>query len=417
MRHSPDTLNGEQRKILADIVAIPSWVDAEKGVSEREVLEYIEAQFKNTDCTVRRMEVIPDTLWNLVVEKGKGPYNLYLVGHVDTIRPDWEQAQLKLRIDTDGDTISGLGVWDMKAGIMGMMDVMRRVNVPSGIKVTALFLVDEEYESQGANKVIENMQADTWKDVIRLQAPDLAFSPEISNLDENTALQYTPLGIARGGHIKTTLRIQTKSGHAGMTDLPDATNELAVVMAAMIADMEAIQKNATYDIFHPPEKLRFGDWYTFTKGNMFSTIPQAETAISHMPNYPMTVERSLAWQRAIVEDIADRRNYAQRGIEYILSSAHKRTNYAPFVLHKNALFVTQVADLIDKLGQDSARKHVKVGDRSTSDANLFVAKGWKYLESGPWGRDAHNKDERTSMKSIAMNIKLMEALIKGEHLA
>jgi acetylornithine deacetylase/succinyl-diaminopimelate desuccinylase-like protein len=176
-------MNVEQIHSLADMVALPSWFDPTRGIDERCMSQYIVEQLQDSNCDVTTMlvDIVEggSVRENVIATQGSGKdFVLWVTGHMDTIQPkdDWpENARATARtLMQKGDKLSGLGVFDMKAGLWQMLELARTCNVPQGMTVVYLFLVDEERDSKGMLAALRAVGGGT------IPMPHFVISPEIS---------------------------------------------------------------------------------------------------------------------------------------------------------------------------------------------------------------------------------------------
>ena len=92
----------------------------------------------------------------LIVEKGdmqdtseseQKPYTVLLYSHIDTFK---SRARTKLNTSPDHpERLTGLGVYDMGAGILNQIDLICEAQVPPGECLVAVFMPAEEKNSEG----------------------------------------------------------------------------------------------------------------------------------------------------------------------------------------------------------------------------------------------------------------------------
>jgi glutamate carboxypeptidase len=93
-------------------------------------------------------------------EFGRGPRQILLLGHFDTV---WDVGQLRrMPLTRDGDRLHGPGVFDMKAGIaLGMLATraVLRLSAPSDTRIVMLWTTDEETGSKTSRALLETEAA------------------------------------------------------------------------------------------------------------------------------------------------------------------------------------------------------------------------------------------------------------------
>jgi acetylornithine deacetylase/succinyl-diaminopimelate desuccinylase-like protein len=117
--------------------------------SEGKMGEFLEAQLIKRGFAVRRVEISPGR-FSVVGERGSRGAPVLLYGHMDTVPPygEWKGSPCSLR--SDGDRLSGLGVFDMKAGVAAILCACEE---KTDRRLRVVFCVDEENDSEGAHAV------------------------------------------------------------------------------------------------------------------------------------------------------------------------------------------------------------------------------------------------------------------------
>ncbi|MFA6328945.1 MAG: M20/M25/M40 family metallo-hydrolase, partial [Candidatus Micrarchaeia archaeon] len=135
----------EQMALLRKLVSINSVFG-----SEGEMGEFLEAQLARQGFSVRRVEIAPGR-FNVVGERGSRGKPILLYGHMDTVPPygEWEGGD-PFRLREEEDKLSGLGVFDMKAGVAAMLCACGE---RTDRRLRVVFGVDEENDSEGAHAV------------------------------------------------------------------------------------------------------------------------------------------------------------------------------------------------------------------------------------------------------------------------
>lgn len=126
-----------------DLVACRAGVDATADLGERLLGERPE---------VIDVEGRPHLRWRL---GGGGRGRVALIGHIDTVWPVGTLARWPFQVD--GDTATGPGCFDMKAGIVQMLHGLTTLDALDGIEV--LLTTDEELGSQTSRHLVEEAAA------------------------------------------------------------------------------------------------------------------------------------------------------------------------------------------------------------------------------------------------------------------
>ena len=117
--------------------------------SEGKMGEFLEGQLRQRGFSVKRVEIAPGR-FSVVGERGTRGKPILLYGHMDTVPAygDWKGGPLALR--EEGDRLSGLGVFDMKAGVAA---ILLACEEKTDRRLRVVFCVDEENDSEGAHAV------------------------------------------------------------------------------------------------------------------------------------------------------------------------------------------------------------------------------------------------------------------------
>lgn len=123
---------------------------------EEEALEFIEAYLKKLGLCVTRQEV-DENRYNLIVSPArKEKDSLYFIGHLDTVNAyDLEDYGFHQK----GDSISGLGTADMKAGCAAILEATTILAqmTEGALPVGLAFVVGEEEDSSGAKALVKEL--------------------------------------------------------------------------------------------------------------------------------------------------------------------------------------------------------------------------------------------------------------------
>jgi len=336
-------------------------------------------------------------------------------GHVDTVRIDGAIPE-NMKFRKNGDTLTGPGVYDMKAGIMGMMDVMRRVHPRKNMKVVAAFLCDEEHQSAGARRLMEYIENQD------IPKPDLIFSPEIPT--PFAPLNRSDLAIvhARRGHVKYDVNVQVPKGHGALgSDVPDAITEGFDLLLYLKRDWFRSHPRIVVD----PTLLREDfDIRSFNskESDALSLCDQIRARLSHMTIRGTSIRQSTDLVREALKEYRVVSKLAERGVVMQVTKApdQSRTSYEPYGVltpqDQQGDHARRLSKAVEKIYGRIGKKPLFIGGKSTSDANIFANKGLLIYESSAEGGGEHSLNEWVSERSVARNIDLMAHLASGEFL-
>jgi acetylornithine deacetylase/succinyl-diaminopimelate desuccinylase family protein len=151
-------------KLLRDLVAIdsvnPSLVPG--GAGEREIASFVAAEMRSIGVDVEVTEVAPGRPNVVGVLDSRTPgRSLMFCGHLDTVGVERMNSPFD-PIERDG-RLYGRGAGDMKGGVAAMIAAACSLANSGAMKAGRLIIaavVDEEYESIGAESLIKNWHAD-----------------------------------------------------------------------------------------------------------------------------------------------------------------------------------------------------------------------------------------------------------------
>lgn len=151
-------------RLLKKLIEIESVnPSVEGGIGESEISNFIADHLKSIGMEVYTQDVVDDRFNVIGILRGEGGgRNLMMNGHTDTV------GVKGMTIDPfkpfiENDNIHGRGACDMKGPLAGMITAVKAL-VNSGIKLNGDLLisavVDEEYESIGTEKLIQEYRSD-----------------------------------------------------------------------------------------------------------------------------------------------------------------------------------------------------------------------------------------------------------------
>jgi acetylornithine deacetylase len=151
-------------ELLRDLIAIdsinPALVPGAAG--EKEIASAVAARLRSCGMDVEVTEVAPGrpNVVGVLDGRAAGPA-LMFCGHIDTVGVERMDAPFDA-VERDG-RIYGRGSADMKGGVAAMIEAARKLSESGGLKAGRLIVaavVDEEYESIGAEALVKSWHAD-----------------------------------------------------------------------------------------------------------------------------------------------------------------------------------------------------------------------------------------------------------------
>lgn len=144
----------ENRRLLEDMVAIPSI-----SGTERQLAEFLKEYLGNMNVD-SSLTHLTETSSNLTarIRFGDSPQTIMLGGHLDTVAPVQGWKTDPFQVVYEGDRAFGLGTCDMKGGLAAQITVLHQM-LQEGTKFQGTVLLaavaDEEAFSAGANRFAE----------------------------------------------------------------------------------------------------------------------------------------------------------------------------------------------------------------------------------------------------------------------
>ena len=216
--------------LLRDLVAIdsvnPSLVPGAKG--EGVAAEAVAAHMRKLGLDVHVQEAAPGRPNVIGVLDGSSPgRSLMFCGHIDTVGVEGMRSPFDPR-EIDG-RLYGRGSQDMKGGIAAMIDAARVVlqrGLHAGRLIVAV-VVDEEYESIGADALVREWSADA------------------AVVTEPTDLQ---IGVAHKGFAWLEIETRGRSAHGSR---PADGVDAIVRMGRVLGQLEALDRQLQSRSPHP----------------------------------------------------------------------------------------------------------------------------------------------------------------------
>jgi len=213
---SPEFTRETTRRLLSDLVAIPSY-----GSSEGPILEYLVRRFQRQDIPCR-VTALDGTPLNVVAEVGQGARTIILNSHVDTVPPGdptlWQTDPLT-PVEKDG-KIYGRGAEDAKGCLAAMIVAFealaaRRAQLP--VRVILMAVGAEERGGLGTKTEVAN-----------------GIRADAAIVGESTLLEPK---LAHKGVLRLEVEVKGKAAHASD---PEAGVNAIVAMAPLIGALDRL---------------------------------------------------------------------------------------------------------------------------------------------------------------------------------
>ena len=355
--------------LLRDLVAIdsvnPSLVPGAKG--EGMAAEAVAAHMRKLGLDVHLQEVAPGRPNIIGVLEGASPgRSLMFCGHIDTVGVEGMRSPFDPR-EIDG-RLYGRGSQDMKGGIAAMIDAAR-VGSLRGLRAGRLIgagVVDEEYESIGADALVRDWSADA------------------AVVTEPTDLQ---IGVAHKGFA--WLEIETR-GRAAHGSRPADGVDAIVRMGRVLGQLETLDRQLQSRSAHP--KLGVS--------SLHASIIAGGRELSSYPDIcRLQIERrTIPGESASTPEEEVRSCLERLRAEDATFDSIARVGFArpPYEIAEDHPVPEALARAAVATGVNAAR----VGMSFWTDAAVLGAAGTPSVLFGPGGAGLHSTEEYVTMAEV-----------------
>ncbi len=219
---SKDVQPERLKNLLRELIDIYSPSGKEEGI-----VEYVEAYLKNKGLDVIRQRVDENRFNLVVLPENEEEVDLCFVGHLDTVTAhDLDNYGFT----EEGDSVSGLGASDMKAGCAAMIEAFTVLAERGGVlpPVGLALVVGEEEESDGA------------KTLMREYSFPWAMVGEPTNM--------IPC-LGHYGYLEVLLRTKGKRAHSSMPELGQNAIETMLKLLLQVTEyITSLPKGVVYNV-------------------------------------------------------------------------------------------------------------------------------------------------------------------------
>jgi acetylornithine deacetylase len=224
-------MNDATLDLLRDLVALdsvnPSLVPG--GAGEAAVAERLVAEMRSFGADAQTVEVLPGRPNAIGVLEGRAPGpTLLFCGHLDTVGVAGMAAPFSPEI-RDG-RLYGRGSQDMKGGVAAMVGAARRLaeaGGPAAGRLVIAGVMDEEFESAGAQALVEEWTADA---AVVTEPTDLA------------------IGVAHKGFTWVEVMVEGRAAHGSR---PAEGRDAILRTGRLLARLEALDREVQSRPPHP----------------------------------------------------------------------------------------------------------------------------------------------------------------------
>ncbi|MDD5022645.1 MAG: M20/M25/M40 family metallo-hydrolase [Candidatus ainarchaeum sp.] len=349
---------------------------------ETELAELLEQYLRNIGFSTERQYVSANR-FNIFAQRGEGDRSILFYGHMDTVPIYGKWKNNPFELITEGDRLRGLGAWDMKSGIAG---VLKAVEECKNRKIKIIFGVDEENISEGAFQAIKKKEF--FEDVEGVIVTEAGNS-------EKGSLGTKMITLGRRGRCVYLIEIEGTSAHG-------ATNkgENAILSAAKI-----IQFLESQNLKEHPHLPRANQFVRKVHSEVEGvSIP--DKAIIELDRHLVPPETNSSVLKELVEQM---KQFENDKLRINVSIKERKTPYLePYITDRNNSFVEKIAEIIkNKYGEVNYNYALSVADE-----NAFASLGLPVVTMGPTGEGDHSSEEWVSKESYLELIEVLKEIIE-----
>lgn len=371
----PEPMLSSPAELLTKLVSINSVFPNEGQLSD-----YIAQLLRNLGLEVTEVPSTPARK-NLIARFGRSERYLGFYGHMDTVPPAADYVRDPFSISVEGDIARGLGVVDMKGGLVCILHAAQYA-VQNNFPIVVIFGVDEENISRGAHDLVDSGElADVGFLIV-------AESGQVQDYNQ-------PLSVCLGrkGRLVYGITVSGKAAHAA--DAHKGVN--------------AIERAA--ELICAFRQLRFPPHPSLGQTSVVIQGIHASTGSFSIPDH-CDLQISLLTTPGVTGALFEREIQQlahQLGISIQVSPAPRETPYAEsYELDAGDAFYEILKEhVLAPIGA------VPFYTSSVADENIFANRlGIPVLTMGPIGDGDHTKDEWVKLSSIASVIEAYKNAIR-----
>ncbi|RIL11828.1 MAG: hypothetical protein DCC75_01605 [Proteobacteria bacterium] len=372
--------------------------------NEGEINIFLEGLLRSLGFSVRRQPVDDSgERYNLLAEKGSGTESVLLFGHTDTVdvKQGWESDPFSAaeKVVDGRKRLYGLGVNDMKSGLAAILAALARVK-ESALKVKVAFLVDEEFWSFGAVKLVES---DFLDDVV------LAIAPEIGGADYSPEVQWIGVGMVGRCEYEFNLKGRACHGADAWTD----SNAVSAVHEAVKLEGIIIDycKRVSRKIELAGIPVYNSSFLSHHQGGLpMLSVPDAASFVLDRSFLPgEDTQREIETLNSLVKQAKDQGLIDERLEVRIAERARPTPFCRPHFFEPSTPAIARTLKILQKSGVEY---QLGIG-RSVADENRIASRGIPTLTMGPWGAGSHTPQEWVDVESVVRLAETLEAVTRS----
>ena len=338
---------------------------------EEEVLEFTERYLKKHGLAVIRQEVDENRFNLLLLPDKTDDVELCFIGHLDTVTA-YDLDDYGFR--EEGDTISGLGTADMKAGCAAMIEALVALTEKEGTlpPVSLALVIDEEEDNKGA-KTLVNEYRFPWAIV-----------------GEPTDLMPC---LGHYGYLEAIVRTQGIRAHSAMPEM--GQNAIENMLKLLIQVTEYITAKSQGLVYNIRELSGFPGGFV---------VPDSCEAWLDLHLPPNSRIDTLKTELEHSLDIA------RRDIPGLDVTLRFEDTYSGYQISENRPLVQKLKEEYRRLALSWEPQEF----RSHSDANILWVAGINSIVLGPGRLEAaHTPDESVNFHQVVQAARLYMSLARS----
>ncbi len=358
---------------LEKIVNIDSGSEYIQGVNQ--VAQFFKPKLEKLNYQVKTHYTNSDTGVSLEVTNKKAPYDIMLIGHMDTVFP--EETTDKRPFKIENGCAYGPGVIDMKSGLLLIYYLLKELKEAQDIQepsLCAIFNGDEEIGSKNSRALIKEKAKDA----------KIALVLEPARKNGECVL-------ARKGISGYNLKFKGRAAHAGVE--PQKGASTVVELANWILELDKLND------YEAGFSVNVGTIQGGTAPNVIAEETRAKIDVRFINDEQLNrVEDKLT-------ELQD--NPFVKGVK---AEVFHRGIRPPMQPTEKTL---KLWEKVEKIGQQLDIKMDWIATGGGSDANFTSGMGVSTIDGlGPAGGNPHSVDEYLDISAIEPRFKLLMELIK-----
>ncbi len=340
---------------------------------------------------------------NILAEKGEGKNSILFFGHSDTvdIKEGWQTEPLVLTEKiVDGRTrMYGLGANDMKSGLAAIIAGLANFE-PKDFKIKVAIVVDEEYWSFGAVKLVESSF---------IHDVTLAIAPEIGDGSDDPNSQA--IGLGRLGRTEFDFLVVGKACHGAdvfiKEDAINACHESAKLQSKIIEYCSSAKATFSHNEISVTNSA-----YISKHAGGYGTlsVPDCATFILDRSLLPTESASSELLKLKRVVELAKENGVLNKDTEVQIRERSRPTPPCrPYFSPPERPIISEAINIIKTVNPNI---NYYIG-RSVADENRLAEKGIATLTIGPLGAGSHTNKEWVDKESVIKLVDAYEALIRN----